>query len=302
LYLGVKSEIDAVKMTSKPPYTLSWILPFVRQSLRGRGNFSYDNFVWGLWPELEKARVPGVSRTPPERDYSNQPYDYSNAPYELRSITTEAFYYLFHNGFTIPEPPPNIPGNPSQARYYLTTRGLAWAASTEPLPEDVDGYMRVLLNLVPTLDPIIKQYIREGLSSFERQTFFAAAVMLGAAAEKGVYLLAESMIAALTDINKQERFKKLMERRRLKELFDIVEKTIREAGVAKALPYPIFDGAESHLMSLIEAIRVQRNDAVHPMNAAVSADSVRLSFHAFPHAIEKLEELRAWFLSNPSSI
>jgi hypothetical protein len=53
---------------------------------------------------------------------------------------------------------------------------------------------------------------------------------------------------------------------------------------------------------LIEAIKMQRNDAMHPMNAAVSADSVRLSFHAFPHALEKLEALRAWFLANPKSI
>src|SRR5712664_704742 len=57
-----------------PDYSLSWILPFVRQSLQGCGDFSYDNFIWGLWPELEKAGVPGVVKTPPERMYSNQPY------------------------------------------------------------------------------------------------------------------------------------------------------------------------------------------------------------------------------------
>jgi hypothetical protein len=285
-----------------PAYTLGWILPFVRESLRGRGNFSYDNFVWGLWPVLEKAGVPGIEKTPPERSFSGQPYVYGEAPHDLRHATTEAFYYLFHNGFTIPEPPPNLPGHPSEVRYYLTPRGLAWAEGIEPLPEDVAGYMRVLRNLVATLDSVIEQYTQEGLSAFERQTYFAAAVMIGAAAEKAVYLLADSMLNVFTDVTRKQRLQKLIERRRLNDLFDAVERTIHDAYVAKALPYPIFDGAVAHLMSLFEAIRVQRNDAVHPMNAVVSANSVRLSFSAFPHALEKLEALRVWFAANPGSI
>jgi hypothetical protein len=283
-------------------YSLSTILPFVRQSLRGRGNFSYDHFVWGLWTELERAGTPGVVRTPPERNFSGQVYDYEHAPYELRRVTTEAFYYLFHSGFTMPEPPGNLPGHPSEFTYHLTPRGLAWAASLEPLPEDVEGYMAVLRRLVPSLDSVIDQYVREGLSSFERQSYFSAAVMIGAAAEKAVYLLAESMVDAFSDARRQETFKKLIERRKLNELFHTLEKTIRDAYVARALPFAVFDGAVSHLMSLIEAIKVQRNDAVHPMNAVVSADSVRLSFAAFPYALEKLVALRAWFLANPRSV
>ncbi len=285
-----------------PSYSLSWVLPFVRQSLRGRGNFPYDNFVWGLWAQFEKAGVPGIVRVPPERNFSGQLYDYAQAPHELRRVTTEAFYYLFHQGFTMPEPPGNLPGHPSQVTYHLTPSGLAWAADVEPLPEDADGYMGVLRRLVPSLDPVIEQYIREGLSSFGRHTYFSAAVMVGAAAEKAVYLLAESMLDAFTDARRQETFKKLMERRKLNELFHTTEKTIHDAYISKVLPFPVFDGAVTHLMSLIEAIKVQRNDAVHPMNAIVSADSVRLSFAAFPHALEKLEALRAWFAANPRSI
>ena len=283
-------------------YTLARVLPFVRLSLNGRGSFSYEAFVWGLWSELEKIGASGVSRIPYERNYSNQLYDYAHAPDELRSVTTEAFYYLFHNGFTIPEPPPTLPGQPSHVTYHLTVRGLAWARGTEPLPEDVDGYMKALRKIVPALDSVIEQYIVEGLSAFERQTNFAAAVMVGAAAEKAVYLLADSMLDAYKDVTRTEKLKKLIERRKLHDLFHAVEKAINDGHVAKTLPYPLFDGAISHLMSLIEAIKVQRNDAVHPMNATVSVDSVRLSFHAFPHALEKLESLRGWFLANPRSI
>lgn len=185
-------------------YSLAWILPFVRESLRGRGNFSYDNFVWGLWPVLERSGVSGIVKTPPERMFSNQPYVYEQAPYEVKRATTEAFYHLFHNGFIIPQPPQTLPGSPSEVTYHLTPRGLEWAASIAPLPEDVDGYMSLLGRLVPNLDSVIEQYIREGLSSFERRNYFAAAVMIGAAAEKAVYLLAESVLRALTDVKRQE--------------------------------------------------------------------------------------------------
>jgi hypothetical protein len=285
-----------------PNYSLGWILPFVRESLKGRGNFSYGEFLWGLWPRLERVGVPGIVRTPPERMYSNEPYDYKAAPYLLRTVAVEAFYYLLHNGFTIPEPPEGTPLNLNQSRFMLTRRGVDWAAGVDPLPEDVDRYMSSLRSLVPELDPIIEQYIGEALSTFERQTYFAAAVMVGAAAEKAVYLLADSLVGAIKDATRQASLQKVMERRRLNDLFHLIEKTIHDAYTAKVLPYAIFDGAVSHLMSLIEAIKVQRNDAVHPMNAAVSPDSVRLSLRAFPFAMQKLEALREWFLANPKAI
>jgi hypothetical protein len=39
-----------------------------------------------------------------------------------------------------------------------------------------------------------------------------------------------------------------------------------------------------------------------PMKRYKPEDSVRLSYGAFPHALEKMEKLRDWFKSNPGSI
>jgi hypothetical protein len=94
----------------------------------------------------------------------------------------------------------------------------------------------------------------------------------------------------------------LLDRRKLLELFETVRDTIREAAIAKLLPYADSEGSTTHLMSLYEAIRVQRNDAVHPMNAIVSEDSVRLLLQSFPYSLSKSEELRVWFAANPGSI
>ena len=40
---------------------------------------------------------------------------------------------------------------------------------------------------------MIKKYVQEALTTYERQAYFAAAVMIGAAAESAVYLLAAAM-------------------------------------------------------------------------------------------------------------
>lgn len=85
-------------------------------------------------------------------------------------------------------------------------------------------------------------------------------------------------------------------------MFRFVDKHIAEAHKNKIIPYDVGESAGPHITSLIESIRVQRNDAVHPQNAKVTADSVRLSYQAFPHALEKLEQLRDWFTGNPNSI
>ena len=68
------------------------------------------------------------------------------------------------------------------------------------------------------------------------------------------------------------------------------------------MPYEVHEGADAHLMAIYEAVRVQRNDAVHPLSAAVSEASVRLLLVGFPYALEKTEALRTWFLNNPASI
>ncbi len=172
-----------------------------------------------------------------------------------------------------------------------------------PGSEDVDRYLNLLRKLVPALDPVIEQYVTEGLKAYERGTHFASAVMVGAASEKGVYLLSKSMRQIFKDTKQTATLERFISGRSMNSLFGFIQNVIAQAQQPpRVIPYSVTEGASPHLMSLIEAIRVQRNDAVHPQNASVSADSVRLSYLAFPHALQKLEELRAWFSANPGSL
>jgi hypothetical protein len=96
----------------------------------------------------------------------------------------------------------------------------------EPPPEDVSGYLKYLRRVVPKLDAVIEQYVAEGLSAFERGTYFAAAVMIGAASEKAIYLLADSMRTVFKDAKQNAMLDSLVSRRGLKALFDFIQEAI----------------------------------------------------------------------------
>src|SRR5579872_4905240 len=148
---------------TEPAYTLSWILPFVRQSLKETSNFEYRIFVQQLWTELERAKVLGITKTAPLQMHSGQVFQYDQAPHELRVLTAEAFFYLFHNGFICPAPSDGYLNHPTFHMYYVTQRGTEWFKGRDPMPEDVVGYMKFLRELVSTLDAVVEQYVIEAL-------------------------------------------------------------------------------------------------------------------------------------------
>lgn len=299
---------------TKPPfkYSLSSILPFVRQSLSGMDAYTkleFVDFANRLWTTLETAHIPGVHRNPPGKGFDASLFEFGRSPSELRFAATEAFNYLHATGFTMLIPEGNhagfytVPGSYAIEGFYITERGAKWAASAEPVPEDSEVYMEHLHKRVPKLDVVIKEYVSEGLSAFVRGNDFSAAVMIGAAAEKSIYLLADSLKPALSNATKQTRLQDLIDvERSLKKLFDFVINEIKSGIQRKIIPYAVHEGAEAHIGSLIDAIRVQRNDAVHPQNAKVTPDSVRLSYQAFPAAVEKIEKLRDWCHTNKAAL
>jgi hypothetical protein len=278
-------------------YSLEKMVPFARAAIKPTSNFEIRHFMDALFAELDKAHVPGVARQNPRGQYN---YNFSEGAYspELRRAATEVFFYLVHRGYILPEPQ-SFPTAFNELKYWKTPRGTAWADGAEPLPEDVSGYMLRLSLLVPSLDSVIVQYIQEGLGSFARESFFPAAVMIGAACEKEIYLLADSLVVALKDPAAQSsQTKQVSSGRSLYRLLEMIRKHIEACLRLRG----DFEGALAHLSSLFEAIRVQRNDAVHPSTGTVNEESVRLSYEVFPHAVEKAEKLRAWFARNPASV
>ncbi len=284
----------------QPIYTLSWILPIVRRGVKARSNFDYAMYLQQLGGELHRLQLEGVVKEPLDRQQMlRQVYDWNQAPNELYSAAIEAFFYLFIRGYIVPLSSNDQHHRLDLYRYTVTERGLEWFSGGDPLPEDAAGYMKFLQDRVPNMDAVIKQYVGEALVAFERQAYFAAAVMLGAASEKALYILAEAMVDALKSPKAKQTLEQYLKGRTLNPLFTFIRDAFERNRRTPNIPY---DGAIPHLMSMFEAVRTQRNDAVHPTTGQVSADSVRLLMASFPFTLSKSEELRAWLVANPHSL
>jgi hypothetical protein len=284
-----------------PEYTLSSILPFVRSGLRRvRPSFTLTEYANATWTELEKSGAP-VRRLRPyvANNPDNPEFAHNNDPDSLRQSAVEAWQYLQRRGFAIPASG-IFPSALDDLRLELTKRGREWVDGMEPIPELSAEYLTTLQRMVPNLDEVVREYVVEGLGSFEHDRFRAAAVMIGAASEKGLYMLAEKMLGAILTPRWKVKFTTALKRRDLTELFNQMRNVLEQANNLPGRPFEVFDGGQDHLLSLIKAVQVQRNNAVHPMNEKISDDTVRLSYLAFPYALQKIEQLREWFLNNPN--
>jgi hypothetical protein len=211
-------------------------------------------------------------------------------------LLTEGYQQLIALGYIVPQADQN---GPRPGWFAVTDIGRQWAAGSDPVPEDPQGYLAALEAVVPNLDSAIREYTKEALVTYERHAFFASAVMIGAASEKAVYLLMDALVEAINDPNKKKAVQKTInEKRRLPEMFKQLRDNISRAKSSGAMSYDIHEGADLHLLSLQEAIRVQRNDAVHPKAGQVSPEMVRLTLSAFPAACKKVYDLMKWLKNN----
>lgn len=203
----------------------------------------------------------------------------------------EAYYQVLTLGYIVPWP--STPNSPNLNWFHITPKGQQWIGSSESIPEDSGRFIDALNALIPNLDSVIKQYIVEAVVTYNRQAWFASAVMVGAASEKVVYILIESLLT-VTGGSDRRAIEKAIKERNLPNMFEQINKVLtihRESG---HLPYEVLEGCQPHLLSLFEAIRVQRNEAVHPTTGQVTPTSVSLTLSAFPSACRKAYDVIEW--------
>lgn len=159
---------------------------------------------------------------------------------------------------------------------------------------DPERYVKFVQQHVSDIDDITKQYALESVRCFRHGLLFAAAVMIGAAAEKEMLRLLNTIVIWEKDPERKQKGSQILENVRLPALFKYIGESLKRAN----MPYSIHEGSITHLMSFQEMIRVQRNEAVHPSSVSVSRSSVYLSLQTFPYALAVLARIRRWFDSN----
>ena len=157
-----------------------------------------------------------------------------------------------------------------------------------------ERYVTFIQKHVSEINDVTKQYALEAVRCFRHGLLFAAAVMIGAAAEKELLGLLNTIVTWETDPKRKQEGLQILERGRLPALFGYIAESLKRANI----PYSIHKGSAIHLMSFQEMIRVQRNEAVHPSSSSVSRDSVYISLQTFPYVLDVLGKIRRWFDSD----
>jgi hypothetical protein len=107
-------------------FDLSWIFPYVRECLRGRGNLNFESFVDGVLQVLARANVPSMQKTAPPQS-TRRPYNLNAIRKDVQVALTAAFYYVEQNRFILQQPYDNSPNIAPDEQWLITKRGVQWA-------------------------------------------------------------------------------------------------------------------------------------------------------------------------------
>ncbi len=172
-------------------------------------------------------------------------------------------------------------------------------ADVNLIPEAPYEYLAALRKLVPEVDQVVFEYVREALAGYNHRAFFAAAVMIGAASEKLLYLMVEALKNSAADSSLKQQAENSYNGRSIMALFRTLTQALAVAKQRKLIDSDTWDNTNIHLLALEDGIRQQRNDAVHPQTANVSQEMIFITLYAFPATCRKVYDLMAWFSSHP---
>lgn len=273
------------------------VLKYMKESLKEIREGSHNTLIIRTIEKMVDAKL--IDK--PSTDNPIEHYNYiGHNNKKLEALIVECYTYLILHEIIIPKPvTPNYGSYGAWNSYKITSYGKKWISSEEKvIPEDIDGYINFLKGNVSTIDNVIIQYVNEALKTFNGRYLFASAVMLGAAAEKIIYLLSEAIENSTTDQDLKRKMQSSMKYRKFSNLFNLVSETLDKLIDENKISYNIHEGSNHYLFSLFNAIRIQRNEAVHPIAGEVKSDELRLLLLSFPHNCKKSYDFLLWLRNN----
>ena len=182
--------------------------------------------------------------------------------------------------------------------WVLTARGRHLLDSTDDFqPYDVDRYLTGLKTQIPTIDPLIVTYVREALLAHGAGCSLASSVMLGVASERAFQLLGEAF-ADWLPATESQRFRDVFDKSRQTYISKFQEFRRRIEPLKNDLPEDFRDNMSLTLDSVMDLLRITRNEAGHPTGRRIDKDEAYINLQVFGRYLKKLYEVRAFFHDN----
>jgi hypothetical protein len=167
-------------------------------------------------------------------------------------------------------------------------------------PYDPDGYLSRLKTRVPKINPTVLLYASESLRAFNAGCYLSTMVMLGVASEKAFLLVAESFASWLPK-NQSESFSSIL--RNLKQNMTAKFSEFRKKlePYKPKLPGEFADNMALTLDSVLDLIRLNRNESGHPTGKTVQSEDAYIMLQMFATYLKKLFALIEYFDSSTNS-
>jgi hypothetical protein len=188
---------------------------------------------------------------------------------------------------------------PSQWDWRLSERGLQVAKSQADYePEDPERYLETLKAQIPNLDEQIFLYAKEALGAYSARCYLASTVMLGVASERAFQLLGEAFASWLPS-TEEEKFRETFDKtnRTYVDKFEQFRKRIEPR--KSEIPSELSDNMALTLDSVLDLLRINRNDAGHPTGKQFDREETFINLQIFARYLKKLYAFKEFFLTSP---
>lgn len=178
---------------------------------------------------------------------------------------------------------------------HLTKSGIAAASDEEGNPDNAEQYLSRLKSSVPKVSETVTGYAREAIMSYNNRCYLASAVMLGVSSEAAFQEMAISFCNWLPNGKERDRFSLLISNSKQNYISKFGEFRKRIDKYKPDLPSDIRDGMSLSFDSILDLLRIFRNEAGHPTGKKYTRDDAFINLQMFLRYLQKMYDLKEYF-------
>jgi hypothetical protein len=183
--------------------------------------------------------------------------------------------------------------------WMLNLSRLGYAAASDKVvnPDDPASYLSQLYSDVPTMSDVVRLYLEEAVQTYYHECYLASTVMLGVAAE-AAFLELSTAFAKWLGGTPGTNLEKIIADTRRNYVQKFSEFRRRLDPLKPQLPGDLADAIDLQMNSVLELLRVSRNDAGHPTGVTLSREACFTNLRIFASLISRIYKLKLFF-ENP---
>jgi hypothetical protein len=184
---------------------------------------------------------------------------------------------------------------PENWEWRLTETGTSATKDEQFNPDDPELYMARLRSNTPNMSDLVAVYAAEAVRCYTHECYLASAVMLGVASEAAFMEMAESSVLWLQ--SSSVTLKKFLDDPRQPYVRKFEEFRKRIEPRKADLPDELSDGMSLTFDTVLDLLRIRRNDSGHPTGKPMLRADQYSSLQMFGRYLQRLYQFRAFFQS-----